>query len=68
MTRPGGALPLDVQPYHQAIRRYRAAVVRAALVRSGGNRTHAARALGLQRTYLCRLIRELGQARKATAS
>jgi DNA-binding NtrC family response regulator len=27
-----------------------------------GNRTHAARALGLQRTYLLRLIRDLGVA------
>ena len=27
-----------------------------------GNRTHTARALGLQRTYLLRLIRELGVA------
>jgi DNA-binding NtrC family response regulator len=27
-----------------------------------GNRTHTARALGLQRTYLLRLMRELGVA------
>jgi hypothetical protein len=27
-----------------------------------GNRTHTARVLGLQRTYLLRLIRELGVA------
>lgn len=31
-----------------------------ALCAYGGNRTHAAQALGLQRTYLLRLIRDFG--------
>lgn len=51
--------PRDVKPYHRAMRRYARLLVRAALMRSDGNRTHAARALGLQRTYLVRLIRKL---------
>jgi hypothetical protein len=33
-------------------------LIEATLTQSGGNRTHAARALGLQRTYLLRLMRE----------
>ena len=43
--------------YHDALNRYRCALVRAALIRSGGNRTHAAAALGIERTYLLKLIR-----------
>jgi DNA-binding NtrC family response regulator len=35
---------------------------RGRLHQARGNRTHAARALGLQRTYLLRLIRDLGVA------
>jgi len=33
-------------------------LIEATLTQSGGNRTRAARALGLQRTYLLRLMRE----------
>jgi DNA-binding NtrC family response regulator len=35
-------------------------LIEATLHQVRGNRTHAAQALGLQRTYLLRLIRELG--------
>lgn len=34
-------------------------VIRAALRRTRGNRTHAAQLLGLQRTYLLRTMRQL---------
>jgi DNA-binding NtrC family response regulator len=50
----------DPYPYHTAIRAFRRALVTHALQATGGNRARAARALGLQRTYLQRLIRELG--------
>jgi hypothetical protein len=33
-------------------------LIEATLTQAGGNRTRAARALGLQRTYLLRLMRE----------
>lgn len=44
----------------EAQRQFRQGHVRDALNRSGGNRTRAAEALGIQRTYLSRLIKELG--------
>ena len=37
---------------------FKGRLIEATLTQSGGNRTHAARALGLQRTYLLRLMRE----------
>ena len=40
------------------------ALIASTLRRTGGNRTRAARALGLQRTYLARLIRDLGLAER----
>jgi DNA-binding NtrC family response regulator len=46
--------------YGDLVDAYRAALLRAALLGSQGNRTHAARALGLQRTYLLRLMRVHG--------
>jgi DNA-binding NtrC family response regulator len=38
-------------------------ILREALQRHQGNRTHTARALGLQRTYLIRLLKMLGMER-----
>ena len=46
--------------YHGLVRAARAEIVRAALERAGGNRSAASRVLGIQRTYLQRLVRELG--------
>ena len=46
--------------YHGAVSEFKRRLIEATLHRMSGNRTHAARVLGLQRTYLLRLIRELG--------
>ena len=49
-----------ITTYHKEVDAFKKALIRAALEAHGGNRTYAARALGLQRTYLLRLIREFG--------
>jgi DNA-binding NtrC family response regulator len=46
--------------WHEQVRAFKRDLLTTALERSCGNRTHAARALGLERTYLLRLVRELG--------
>jgi DNA-binding NtrC family response regulator len=48
--------------YHGAVCDFKRRLIEATLQQMRGNRTHTARALGLQRTYLLRLIRELGVA------
>jgi hypothetical protein len=48
--------------WHGAVTDFKRRLLEQALRSAGGNRTHAARALGLQRTYLLRLIRDLGVA------
>ena len=45
--------------YHGAVCDFKRRLIEHALRDAEGNRTHAARVLGLQRTYLLRLIREL---------
>ena len=45
--------------WHGAIRQFKRELLERALASVGGNRTHAARALALQRTYLVRLLRDL---------
>jgi len=45
--------------FRGAVEEFKRRLIEAALRQSGGNRTHAARCLGLQRTYLLRLIRDL---------
>ena len=47
-----------VSAYHKGVENFRKELLRTTLEAHGGNRTHAARTLGLQRTYLLRLIRE----------
>ena len=53
--------PLPSRPvgYHGAVSDFKRRLIETTLYQVKGNRTHAARALGLQRTYLLRLIREL---------
>ena len=48
--------------YHGAVSEFKRRLIESTLHQARGNRTHAARALGLQRTYLLRLIRDLGVA------
>src|SRR5437660_9853009 len=48
--------------YHGAVSDFKRRLIETTLHETRGNRTHAARALGLQRTYLLRLIRDLGVA------
>ena len=45
--------------FHGAVSEFKRRLIEATLHQVRGNRTHAARALGLQRTYLLRLIRDL---------
>jgi DNA-binding NtrC family response regulator len=58
----GGLVREGARSFHAAIEEYKRGLIASALRRTGGNRTQAARALGLQRTYLARLIRDLGLA------
>jgi hypothetical protein len=51
-----GPAPAD---YHGAVSEFKRRLIEATLHAASGNRTHAARRLGLQRTYLLRLMREL---------
>lgn len=44
--------------FHGAVTDFKRRLIEATLTELGGNRTRAARALGLQRTYLLRLMRE----------
>jgi DNA-binding NtrC family response regulator len=53
---PDGDTP---RGFHEAVVAYKRQVIREALHRLGGNQSKAASALGLQRTYLARLIKEL---------
>jgi DNA-binding NtrC family response regulator len=44
--------------FHGAVTEFKRRLIEATLTQQSGNRTRAARALGLQRTYLLRLMRE----------
>ena len=46
--------------FHGAVSEFKRTLIEATLHQFGGNRSRAARALGLQRTYLLRLMRDLG--------
>src|SRR2546430_14116048 len=59
---PTPTAPPPTIGYHGAVSDFKRRLIEAMLHQALGNRTHAARALGLQRTYLLRLIRELGVA------
>jgi Nif-specific regulatory protein len=49
-----------VRPLREATLEFRKEYIRRALLQTGGNQTRAAELLGLQRTFLNRLIREYG--------
>ena len=52
--------PMKSTSYRTAVIAFKRDLVEQTLAAHGGNRTHAARALGVPRTYLLRLIRRLG--------
>jgi DNA-binding NtrC family response regulator len=52
--------PIANGDFHAQVRASKQAIIRAALDRASGNQTKAADILGLQRTYLVKLLRELG--------
>jgi DNA-binding NtrC family response regulator len=52
-----------VKRYHDAVAWFKRELLAQTLSAHGGNRSRAARALGLQRTYLVRLIRDFGLGR-----
>src|SRR5262245_48003432 len=56
--RAGASLPVD--GFHGRVDFFRRELLRETLAESGGNQTEAARRLGLQRTYLARLIKKYG--------
>ncbi|PWU21740.1 MAG: hypothetical protein C5B48_10940 [Candidatus Rokuibacteriota bacterium] len=64
VTQPTASLsplpppPKPVVGFHGAVSDFKRRLIEATLTQSGGNRTRAAKALGLQRTYLLRLMRE----------
>ena len=55
---PPAAPARPLPGFHGAVSDFKRRLLEATLTQAGGNRTRAARALGLQRTYLLRLIRE----------
>jgi DNA-binding NtrC family response regulator len=52
--------PFDGTEYKESVAQFKRRLITGALQRAGGNQTRAAELLGLQRTYLNRLIKELG--------
>ena len=50
---------VDIEGFHDGVKAYKQALIRAALHESSGNQTRAAELLGLQRTYLVKLLRAL---------
>jgi len=62
LTHGSHVAPGRAPSYHGAVCDFKRRLIEATLHQMRGNRTHTARALGLQRTYLLRLIRELGVA------
>ena len=67
MTAPPITSPAPPPPpakpapgFHGAVTEFKRRLIEATLFQLDGNRTRTARALGLQRTYLLRLIREFG--------
>ena len=49
----------SIGSFHDRVEEFKRTVIRGALQATKGNQTRAAAALGLQRTYLARLIRNL---------
>ncbi len=58
---------LPANEYQRAVDEFKRELLVVTLTAHGGNRTHAARALGLQRTYFLRLIRQFNVTREVPA-
>jgi DNA-binding NtrC family response regulator len=58
-TRPTSPQDLQVGSFHDSVESFKKELIRRALEQSKGNQTRAAELLGLQRTYLARLIKNL---------
>ena len=56
---PGDRVRQDL-PYHEAVAVFKKDLIQDTLGRTAGNQSQAAERLGLQRTYLARLITNLG--------
>lgn len=54
-----GEIQTDL-PFHDAVEAYKRHLIQDALQKSNGNQSRAAEQLGLQRTYLARLLKNLG--------
>ena len=60
-TADRGEPPMDsASGFHEAVLHFKRELLRSTLARADGNQTRAAELLGLQRTYLSRLLKELG--------
>ena len=46
-------------PFHQAMEHHKLQIIKRALAQAGGSQTGAAELLGLQRTYLARLMKQM---------
>ena len=57
-----------VNEYQRAVEQFKREFLALTLSAHGGNRSRAARALGVQRTYFVRLIRRLGVAERVPAA
>jgi DNA-binding NtrC family response regulator len=51
--------PMESQPYHEAVNSHRRQLILTALAQAQGNRAAAAKALGLHRTHLMKLMKAL---------
>lgn len=60
MNSGGTDEDLDDLPFHQAVESFKKRYLAHALARTGGNQSLAAEQIGLQRTHLNRMLKELG--------
>jgi DNA-binding NtrC family response regulator len=54
--------------YQRSVEKFKCELLALTLAAHGGNRSRAARALGVQRTYFVRLIRQFGLAKRVPAA
>jgi DNA-binding NtrC family response regulator len=59
---------LPANEYQRAVEGFKRELLALTLAAHGGNRSRAARALGVQRTYFVRLIRQFGLAERVPAA